>query len=82
MTDMLPCPFCGGEAEITKDYDVNCFGEEKVTLRAECAVCGAKPYQRIVRGMNDMQQWLKEMTAAAEFDLKEEWNKRVKYGKT
>ena len=76
MTDMLPCPFCGGEATIEKDYTANCFGEEKVTLRTECTVCGAKPYWETVQGTTDKLRELREKIETAEFELKERWNKR------
>lgn len=76
MTDMLPCPFCGGEATIIKDYTANCFGEEKVTLRTECAVCGAKPYWATAQGTTDKLRELREKIETAEFELKEKWNKR------
>ena len=76
MSDMLSCPFCGGEATIVKDYTANCFGEVKVMIRTECTLCGAKPYQETVCGTNDHLRELREKIETAEFELKEKWNKR------
>ena len=76
MSDMLPCPFCGGEATIVKEYDGNCFGDRKVVIRTECTVCGAKPYWETVQGTTDKLRELRDKIETAEFELKEKWNKR------
>ena len=76
MSDMLPCPFCGGEVEIEKDYTANCFGDERVTVQVKCTVCGAAPYSATVQGTNDKRRQLREKIEDAEFELKEKWNKR------
>ena len=76
MFDMLPCPFCGGEATIEKDYTANCFGDERVTVQVKCTVCGAAPYSATVQGTNDKRRQLREKIEDAEFELKEKWNKR------
>lgn len=78
MSDMLPCPFCGGEAEIKKDYDTNCFGDVRVDIRTVCAVCGAAPYLETVCGTNDNPRQLREKIVTMELRLKEKWNKRNK----
>ena len=76
MSDMLPCPFCGGEAEIIKDYETNCFGEKTVSIKVSCTVCKARPYEETVYGTTEDPQQLKDKIEDTEFALKEKWNKR------
>lgn len=76
MSDMLPCPFCGGNADIMEQSGTNTFGDLTATLSVQCKECGAEPYKTVicVRGHAD---WKKERMRAI-FELIEKWQRRTK----
>lgn len=43
MTELKPCPFCGGDAHLrTTDFTDGCRGFEMRAVYVQCAECGAR----------------------------------------
>ena len=75
MTELKPCPFCGGEAKETVDY-VKCGGDE-LELRASvwCSACGVSKSVRF----QALNQSFKTFVDIFE-KVENMWNKRAKDG--
>ena len=65
MSNLKPCPFCGGEARITSEYDTDGFG---TFHKVECRTCGASSKQHFVSRDNDCPQYYQE--------VRDDWNMR------
>ena len=65
MSKLKPCPFCGGEARITSEYDTDGFG---TFHKVECRTCGASSKQHFVSRGNDCPQYYQEG--------RDDWNMR------
>lgn len=67
MTELKPCPFCGGEAYFRMPIKEK--GTAFCSVSVECKRCGASPFAIMVyEGENDTHK----MLAAAKY-----WNRRV-----
>ena len=73
MSELLPCPFCGGEAELAGE------AEPYHRINAFCIKCGAQT--RIIRGSIDELRVIPENREDLEKILEkitiETWNKRA-----
>ena len=66
MTELKPCPFCGGEAYFLTSWHVKNTAFDSIGV--ECKSCGAQPYQIRVYEGTDLE---KKREAAAK-----KWNRR------
>ena len=69
MSELKPCPFCGGEAKVTKDRDCWGHGEFVLKVYVMCKSChsqGKPIYDRDVWPENQM-----------EVEAIEAWNRRA-----
>lgn len=58
MSELKKCPFCGGEAHIDTEYDVDGFGNFHYV---KCKDCGAKSRQHFVSSWNECPQYYQEV---------------------
>lgn len=66
MSNIKPCPFCGGKASIVSEYDQDGFG---VFHKVECRSCKASSRLHFVSSGNDCPIHYQEVRAS--------WNERV-----
>lgn len=66
MTELKPCPFCGGEAYFLTPKTMN---SSLVSVGVECKTCGANPYSVLVYKLDTEKNKKK---AIAEL-----WNRRT-----
>ena len=69
MTELKPCPFCGGKAYFHKPWRVKGTALYD-RIGVECEHCGAFPYQVMVYQFKSLED---KQAAAAE-----QWNRRAK----
>ena len=63
MSELLPCPFCGGDASIKRSYD----DDMTLWIKVECNKCGAT-----TRG-----NWCREDCPLFYQERRDEWNTRT-----
>lgn len=66
MSELKPCPFCGGEARIDTEYDMDGFGNFH---KIECKSCGASSKAHFATQGNECPQYYAE--------VRDEWQKRA-----
>lgn len=66
MSKLKPCPFCGGEARISTEYDMDGFG---TFHQVKCTQCGASSRQHFCSHGNEDPQYYSE--------VREDWQERV-----
>ena len=85
MTELKPCPFCGGEkAKLnyhqSKYYGQNCFGAKKIKFTGYivCTKCFSrgKPVS-VVSDRVDCMGWRKELQEKMFPRAAEQWNRRA-----
>lgn len=80
MAELLPCPFCGGEAEVYSDF--SCV-YERIYGTVECKTCHTKKrgektfdtYSATYEGY-DTPEWVANAHAEAKESAIEAWNRR------
>lgn len=68
MSELKPCPFCGGEADLWSNE-----GRNGYFVRCECAVCGSKT-KSFFMGPHLPLEWGKTLEAEM---AREAWNRRI-----
>ena len=77
MDKLLPCPFCGGSAEIICTQSINIRDEFSKSFIIRCANCGTQkpqPFRVYARISNDANCSFDE---SERLNAIEAWNKRV-----
>lgn len=65
MSNLKPCPFCGGEARISTEWDTDGFGSFH---SVKCGKCGAESAKHFASSGNDCPQHYAE--------VRSDWNQR------
>lgn len=66
MSELKPCPFCGGDPRIDTEYDMDGFGNFH---KVECRKCGASSKAHFCTQGNECHQYYQE--------VREDWNTRA-----
>lgn len=66
MSELKPCPFCGGEARIDTEYDMDGFGNFH---KVECKSCGASSKAHFCSQGNECPQYYQE--------VRDDWQNRA-----
>lgn len=79
MSELLPCPFCGADAEIEHSYheDDNRYPRDFWHCRVRCTVCSMADTGWSSYGEQEQRNVPPEVTAAAEANEIAAWNRRA-----
>lgn len=66
MSELKPCPFCGGKARIDTEYDMDGFGNFH---KVECSDCGASSKPHFATQGNECPQYYQE--------VRDDWQNRT-----
>jgi len=69
--ELLPCPFCGGEAKVT------CFGRGRYQANVECTKCSCRLHERFISKAEAMKAWNRRDHAVE--PILEPWDDPTKY---
>ena len=58
MSELKPCPFCGGKPRIDTEYDMDGFGNFH---KVECSKCGASSKAHFATQGNECPQYYQEV---------------------